>query len=80
MKEYDVTVPFPCFVVMKVKAATAEDALEYAEQNAFISEFAGNGGYDKLIGVTNSCDAIYAGDIPLDVGGFSIEVEEVSNE
>ena len=60
---YDVTIPIVCWVtVSNIDAEDAEDAEEKAFSTYEVSAFCGNGGNDKLIGVTESDQSIEVGD------------------
>jgi hypothetical protein len=78
MKKYRVTIPFPVFVTIEVEAGSAEDAEDKAFEEVYLDKYAGNGGHDKLIGVREAHMSIEPGEYPLDEGGFSVEVEEVT--
>ena len=73
--KYRVTVPYAVFVTVEVEAESKQDAEDAACDEIYISNFCGNGGSDKLIGVTEG--SIEAGDTPLEDSGFSIGVEEI---
>ena len=78
MPKYKVTIPYACHVTVEVEADNEEDAEDKAFDDGYISSFAGNGGMDKLIGVSGSNVSIEAGEESIEgVDGFSIEVEEV---
>lgn len=77
MKKYEVTVPFPVFVTVKVEAESRDDAIEEAISDAQLTAFAGNGGTDKLVGVYSG--SIEIGECPLEDAPFSIDVEELEH-
>lgn len=69
MKEiYEVTGTFEITVKKRVLANSPEEALEKAKETfGGIHEYCGNGGDDKLIGVENSSESVFAdGDIEWD--------------
>ena len=74
MKKYSVTIPYAVFVTVEVKAEDKQDAIENAFNKASIASFVGNGAYDRLIGVYEG--SIEAGDEPIDIPPFEIQVEE----
>jgi hypothetical protein len=80
--KYKVSIPFVCYVEVKVESETREQAIEEAMEEARITSFCGNGGSDKLIGVYGSNVSIYANEEPLDwCKDFDIEVyDEEGNE
>ena len=76
MNKYKVTIPFVCFVSVEVEAEDKEDAVDVAYDEASLQTFAGNGGWDKLIGVSSSNHTVEAGET-LDWDGFEVEIEEL---
>lgn len=77
MRKYKITIPFPVFVSIEVEAEDEETAEEAAFAEAYIDSYAGNGGSDKLIGVSGSNVSIEAGETPIEEKPFSIEIEEI---
>lgn len=73
--KYKVTIPYAVWVTIEVEAEDKESAIDEAASDIYIQGYCGNGGTDKLIGVTEG--SIEAGDTPLEDGGFSIEAEEI---
>lgn len=57
MAKYRVVLETKCYVTVELEADTKEDAIEKAVDECYVSSFAGNGGYSKLIGVTDSDEA-----------------------
>lgn len=63
MNEYTVYGKVTCFVSVKVKAESTADAVEKAyEEFGGVNGYAGNGGWNKLIGVSGTNETIEAGD------------------
>ena len=63
MKEYKVYGKVICHVSIKVKAESAEAAVEKAyDEFGGINNYVGNGGWDKLIGVTGTHETIEYGE------------------
>ena len=63
MKKYTVTVYANVVVEVTVEAENEEEAIQKAYDNVSISNYCGNGGIDKLIGVCDTDEAtasIYA--------------------
>lgn len=56
--EYIVRGSVELIVEVTVKAENAEEAIEKAYDNIYISSYCGNGGNDKLVGVENTDEAI----------------------
>lgn len=73
--KFCVTVPYAVFVTIEVDADSREEAEEQAINEIYVTGYCGNGGTDKLIGVTEG--SIEFGDTPLEDGGFSIDVKEL---
>lgn len=78
-KKYAAYVPYIVHVRVEVEADSEDEARDFAYDEAVISGYCGNGGTDKLIGVT--------GDASIDVGevaegNFTLEIdlEELPNE
>jgi hypothetical protein len=77
MKKYIVTIPYACFVTVEVEANNEREAEEMAIDEGYITSYAGNGGFDKLIGVYGSNVSIEAGDEPIaGIDDFNVEIEE----
>jgi hypothetical protein len=75
--KYLVTMPFACFVYVEVEADNEDEAIDSAYDEAHISGYCGNGGSNKLIGVSGENISIEAGETPLENGGFSIRAEKL---
>lgn len=56
--KYTVTMPIICNVYIEVEAESEEEAIELAHEEYGVSNFCGNGGSDKLIGVYESNHSI----------------------
>jgi len=80
MKKYIVTVPYAVFVTLEIEAETEQAAIDLGIQESLISGYCGNGGTDKLIGVSGLNISIQAGDEPLEVEPFSITTEVLEEE
>lgn len=79
MKKYKVEMVWPVYVTITVEAETEEEALEAAQDEAYMDSYCGNGGLgDKIVGVNDSHISIYPGEMELE-GTFEFEtsVEEV---
>lgn len=74
--KYRVTIPYACFVTVEVEADSEDAAEELAFEEGYISQYCGNGGCDKLIGVAGGNCSIEASDAPLDCDGFQVEISE----
>jgi hypothetical protein len=60
MKQYKVTGSTYCIVTVIVEAENEDDAIEIADEKfSGITSFCGNGGVDKLIGVSGDDESIY---------------------
>lgn len=66
MNDYVVTIPFTIFVNIEVTANNEEEARDIA---VYLTNYCGNGGSSKLIGV-NGLASIEAGDIDIEVYCF----------
>ncbi|MGD9697533.1 hypothetical protein [Acinetobacter sp.] len=75
--KYKVTIPFAVFVSVEVDAETPKEAEDIAFEDAYITGYCGNGGTDKLVGVSGSNVSIEAGELPLEGDDFKIEVEKL---
>lgn len=76
MKKYIVTGKVTAFISVELKAKNKKEAIEKAcEECSGPIGFVGNGGYDKLIGVCDTDDAIVS--IACDDEVEYTEVEEV---
>lgn len=73
--KYKVTVPYAIFVTVEVEADSVEEAEDEAFDHIYVCGYAGNGGTDKLIGVTEG--SIEVGEVALEDNGFSIQVEDM---
>lgn len=76
MKKFRVSVPYVVWVSVEVDAEDQESAIEASFEEAFLTGYCGNGGTDKLVGVSGGA-SVEAGDTPIDFGGVGIEVEEI---
>ena len=64
MKTFSVAVPIIAWVTIEnVQAENAEDAEEKALSELYVCGFCGNGGTNKLIGVTGVNESIEAGGV-----------------
>ncbi len=80
MPKFKVEVPFAVFVSVEVEADDEDSAMEEAAQEVSIHGYCGNGGSDKLIGVSGSDESIYACDETLDgIDGFRITAELIED-
>lgn len=79
MTNYRVSIPYVVYVHADVEADNEDDAIEAAFDNgAGLTQFAGNGGSDKLVGVYGSDMFVEACDVPLETEEFSVTAEEMS--
>lgn len=65
MKKYIIPFKGTIWVRLEIEAETKEEAIEIAEQEAYVSSYCGNGGVNKLVGVS-----------PIDDGEISIEADD----
>lgn len=72
MTKFNVCFTVPVFVTVTIDAPNEEDAIEEAAEYASLTQFAGNNGYDKLVGVTGSNVSVEPGDC-----GFNDEEVDV---
>jgi hypothetical protein len=78
MKKFVVTCVLPVYLNIKVEAETEDDAIDEAGQYMYLTNYAGNGGSDKLCGTSESNVSVEGGDEPMEGKiTFSIDVEEV---
>lgn len=77
MPKFLVRVPYCVWVNVKVEAGDTEEAERLAYSMAGLSAYCGNGGSDKLIGVSDSNASVEACDVPLDFEIIHTEVEEM---
>lgn len=77
MPKFLVRVPYCVWVNIEVDADDAEQAQEAAWADCGLFAFCGNGGSNKLVGVTASNVTVEACEEPLDFDGLSVEVEEI---
>lgn len=77
MKKFRVAVPFIVWVDVDVKAEDKDEAIEAATQEAFLTNYAGNGSTTNLIGNDISGSVIEAGEefIEIELDGYSIKPE-----
>ena len=76
MKKYRVNIPYAVFVTVDVEAENEEQAIDKAFEDGYLTGFCGNGGTDKLVGVTGSNVSIEHGEEALEIEPFKIEVYE----
>jgi len=62
MAKYKVTFKTSLYVDVIVEADSVDDAISLAEQDVYVSGYCGNGGCDKLVGVSDSNMSVYADD------------------
>lgn len=62
MAIFRVPFKFTGTVIIKVEADDKEDAINSAYEEVYISSYAGNGGMNKLIGVSETNHSIHADD------------------
>jgi len=77
MKKFAVTAALPVFITATVEAADEEEAVDKAYEFFSLTAFAGNGGTDKLVGVSESNVSIEAGESVIEASGFDIEANEI---
>lgn len=70
-----VQVPYIVYVTVEIDTDDPEVAKDEAWERSQISSFAGNGGYDKIIGVYGS-SSIEASEEPYTCDGFDLEILE----
>ncbi len=76
-KEYEVVITFPLFVIVKVKADSEEEAEAMALDEVRVSNYAGNGGVNKLIGVDKPNQSVEVGDEPFFEYPYAPRVDDV---
>ncbi|MCT4151325.1 hypothetical protein HZP59_08780 [Elizabethkingia anophelis] len=62
MKKFRIPYTVTCIVYVEIEAETKEDAIENGFNEAQLSQFVGNGGHDKIIGVYGSHLSVEAND------------------
>jgi hypothetical protein len=77
MPRFLVRVPYCVWVSIEVDADDAEQAQEAAWDHVGLRGFCGNGGTNKLVGVSGENVSVEACEEPLDFEGLSVEVEAV---
>lgn len=77
--KYQVVIPYPVWVKVEVEAGDKEAAIDQAFNEGSLCGYSGNGGYDKLVGVSSKNASVEAGAAPLESDGFQIEVTEISD-
>lgn len=78
MPSYRVMIPYCLWMTVEVKdAEDADDAIEKALETDSPSGYVGNGGTDKLVGVSAREASVDVCDEPLCSEGIDIEVEEI---
>lgn len=65
MKKFRIPFKTTLWVNVEIEAETLEEAIELAEDEAYVSNYCGNGGCDKLVGVS-----------PIECGEISVEADE----
>ena len=75
--KYIVRIPYCVWQNIELEADSAGQAEELAWDHAGLSAFCGNGGTNKLVGVSGENNSVEVCDDPLDGEGLSIEVEEI---
>lgn len=74
--KYQVTVPFAIYVTLEVEVDGIEDAKIEAVQEVYLTNYCGNGGHDRLVGVSGG--SIEVGDDTIaGIGPFEIFAEEL---
>ena len=76
MKKYRVPFTVPVTVYVEVEAEDVDEAIDLAYEEAYLSSYAGNGGYDKLIGVYGDGVSVEADGEPEYLEGSVIEIEK----
>ena len=78
-KLFRVSIPYIVWQHIQVEAANEEEAKQTAFSNyAGLTEYAGNGGWDKLVGVEDQCCSVSAEDEPA-VGEIRIQEVRIAN-
>lgn len=77
MPKFSVRVPYCVWVNVEIEAEDAEQAEESAVDDFGLSRYCGNGGHNKLVGVTGSNVSVEIGEESLEFEGIEIEVEEI---
>ena len=62
MKKYLVTVPYTVFLDVEVVAANKREAEEFATEVAYVTNYCGNGGSNRLVGPVADNVTIHPGD------------------
>ncbi len=68
MSKYKITAKGTFYIEMELEANSIDEAIELAREEGSVNGYCGNGGCDKLIGVTDS-----------DYGSVSIEADDYIN-
>lgn len=77
MPKYKVYVPYLLYVVVNVNAEDQEDAIDRAQDYAPVA-YCGNGGCDKLVGISESNASVEVTDRSVELFTVpDIEVEEI---
>lgn len=76
-QKYLVSFAMPVYFTVTVEADNEDEAKEQALEYAELSSFTGNGGWHKLVGVTESCVEIDPGEEILTGKGWEIDVTEI---
>lgn len=75
---YSVSVPFVVFVNVEVDADSPEEAEEIGVNTAYLTGYCGNGGSNKLVGVSGTKFSVEAGSESIEgEHTFKIEVTEI---
>ena len=77
MKTYSVNFSMPVHFNVEVEAENEDAAIEAAMDYASLTGYAGNGGTRKLVGVSDECVSIEAGECVLEGDGWKITASEV---
>ncbi len=80
MRKFSVTAALPVYITVIVDAESGGDAIDKAFEQFYLSAYAGNGGYNKLVGVSESNVSIEAGEYLIKAEGYEISVTELENE
>ena len=75
--KYKVSMPFIVFVTAEIEADSKKDTIEIAIDEVGLTNYCGNGGFDRLIGSYDTDHTIECGDFFESSGhGINIIVEE----
>lgn len=79
MKDYIVNMTMPVYLTIRVEAETPEEAIDEAYELAYIENYVGNGGTDKIVGTRSPNVSLEAGDEVLE-GDIHFEVKVEVND